>query len=127
MSMWLLAMDPLPLFGCLVPVAGATHTDRLLLTASHLHALSCLPNTPSFVHAGTAIGDPPNVIIVSDSRITGAGIGFLDFTLHLLPGTFFCFIGAFFFVRWRDKQSMIIQKPVSRTLDRGVRVLCAEL
>ncbi|KAF8793574.1 P protein like [Argiope bruennichi] len=35
--------------------------------------------------AMTPIGDPPNVIIISNKRIKRAGIGFGDFTLHMLP------------------------------------------
>ena len=47
----------------------------------------------------TAIGDPPNVIIVSNKAIKGKGIDFVNFTVHLAIGIFFCMTGAFFFLR----------------------------
>ncbi|GIZ03931.1 p protein [Caerostris extrusa] len=43
--------------------------------------------------AMTPIGDPPNVIIISNKKIQAAGIGFGDFTLHMLPVIVVC-VGA---------------------------------
>ena len=47
----------------------------------------------------TAIGDPPNVIIVSNKAIKREGIDFVNFTVHMAIGIFFCMTGAFFFIR----------------------------
>ena len=47
----------------------------------------------------TAIGDPPNVIIVSNKAIKRQGIDFVNFTVHMAIGIFFCMTGAFFFLR----------------------------
>ncbi|XP_062513972.1 P protein-like [Corticium candelabrum] len=47
----------------------------------------------------TAVGDPPNVIIVSDRNIKATGINFASFTLHLSIGIFFCMIGGYFILR----------------------------
>ncbi|KAL5460214.1 hypothetical protein EMCRGX_G033643 [Ephydatia muelleri] len=43
----------------------------------------------------TAIGDPPNVIIVAHRSIIEAGITFSEITLHLLLGTIFILVTAF--------------------------------
>ncbi|XP_030836468.1 P protein-like [Strongylocentrotus purpuratus] len=43
----------------------------------------------------TAIGDPPNVIIVANSDIEAAGIGFANFTLHMCLGIVFCMIAGY--------------------------------
>ncbi|KAL5460210.1 hypothetical protein EMCRGX_G033639 [Ephydatia muelleri] len=45
--------------------------------------------------AATAIGDPPNVIIVAHRSIIEAGITFSEITLHLLLGTIFILVTAF--------------------------------
>ncbi|KAI6656849.1 P protein-like [Oopsacas minuta] len=47
----------------------------------------------------TAIGDPPNVIIVSNKAIKREGIDFVNFTVHMAIGIFFCMVAAFFFLR----------------------------
>ena len=47
----------------------------------------------------TAIGDPPNVIIVSNKAIKREGIDFVNFTVHMAIGIFFCMTAAFFFIR----------------------------
>ncbi|KNC49431.1 tyrosine transporter [Thecamonas trahens ATCC 50062] len=49
----------------------------------------------------TAIGDPPNVIIVSDSRVSAAGVGFLDLTLNLAPGAILATLAAYVFLKWQ--------------------------
>lgn len=43
----------------------------------------------------TAVGDPPNVIIISHPLITTQGINFAEFTLHLLIGIIFCMITGY--------------------------------
>ncbi|XP_006812457.1 P protein-like [Saccoglossus kowalevskii] len=47
----------------------------------------------------TAVGDPPNVIIVSNKEIQEAGINFAEFTLHMFIGVIFCMIGGFLLLR----------------------------
>ncbi|CAG0912322.1 unnamed protein product [Notodromas monacha] len=48
----------------------------------------------------TAIGDPPNVLIVSDKKMQEGGIYFGNFTLHMLIGVLFVTVGVHFFVRY---------------------------
>ena len=50
----------------------------------------------------TAIGDPPNIIIVSDSALQAAEPGAITFgtmTLHLMPGVVLCLVATWFIVR----------------------------
>lgn len=50
----------------------------------------------------TAIGDPPNILLVSDQRLqlhSGGAINFGQMTLHLLPGALLVGIAVFFVVR----------------------------
>ncbi|CAG0917258.1 unnamed protein product [Notodromas monacha] len=48
----------------------------------------------------TAIGDPPNVLIVSDKKMQEGGIHFGNFTLHMLFGVLFVTVGVHCFVRY---------------------------
>ncbi|XP_023032616.1 P protein-like [Drosophila willistoni] len=43
----------------------------------------------------TPVGDPPNVIIVSEPFVAKRGINFLSFTVHMLPGVLFSMLGTF--------------------------------
>ncbi|XP_077983756.1 P protein-like [Glandiceps talaboti] len=47
----------------------------------------------------TAVGDPPNVIIVSNKEIQEAGIDFAEFTLHMFIGVIFCMIAGYGLLR----------------------------
>ncbi|EDO35352.1 predicted protein, partial [Nematostella vectensis] len=47
----------------------------------------------------TAIGDPPNAIIVSNSQIKKAGIDFAEFTLHISLGIVLCLVLGYGFLR----------------------------
>lgn len=47
----------------------------------------------------TAIGDPPNVILVSNKDLSSQGIDFADFTKHLSVGIVFCVIVAYVVLR----------------------------
>jgi len=48
--------------------------------------------------AATPIGDPPNIIIVSDRKVQASGVAdFLSFTLHILPGIVFAVFAAFWY------------------------------
>ncbi|XP_078737261.1 P protein [Lampetra fluviatilis] len=49
--------------------------------------------------AATAVGDPPNVIIVSNPRLQALGIEFASFTLHMLPGIVLVSAVSFPFLR----------------------------
>ncbi|XP_018494348.2 P protein [Galendromus occidentalis] len=63
--------------------------------------------------AATPIGDPPNVIIISNAKVLLSGINFTTFTLHLLPGVALSAIGAYIFLRvfYRDESSLRHQQP----------------
>ncbi|XP_071951357.1 P protein-like [Antedon mediterranea] len=54
----------------------------------------------------TAVGDPPNVIIVSNAEMKEAGINFSNFTLHMSIGVTFCLVTGYiliwFFYRKKD-------------------------
>lgn len=47
----------------------------------------------------TAVGDPPNVIIVSDSTIAKSGMNFSLFTGHMFVGSIFVFFVGYAWVR----------------------------
>lgn len=49
----------------------------------------------------TLIGDPPNVLIGS-----AAGLSFNDFLIYSLPIVFFCWLGAFFLLRYLFKKDL---------------------
>ncbi|CAG0896771.1 unnamed protein product [Darwinula stevensoni] len=51
--------------------------------------------------SGTAIGDPPNVLIVSDSTVNKKGIDFANFTLHMSLGIVIVFVVVYLFIRIR--------------------------
>ncbi|GAB6028650.1 hypothetical protein CHUAL_004484 [Chamberlinius hualienensis] len=47
----------------------------------------------------TAVGDPPNVIIVSNTEVQQAGIGFANFTMHMAPGAILAMGAAYLLLR----------------------------
>lgn len=49
----------------------------------------------------TLIGDPPNILIGS-----AAGLSFTDFLVYSLPIVFFCWLGAFFLLRYLFKKEL---------------------
>ncbi|XP_006898656.1 PREDICTED: P protein-like [Elephantulus edwardii] len=56
--------------------------------------------------AATAIGDPPNVIIVSNQDLRKMGLEFAGFTAHMFVGIFFILLTSFPFLRllyWNKK------------------------
>ena len=61
----------------------------------------------------TAIGDPPAAIIVSNSDVAAAGIGFLDLTLNLAPGVFLASGMAFLFFRFHYRGLFDNVKPLT--------------
>lgn len=60
----------------------------------------------------TAVGDPPNIIIVNDSRIQATDqITFLNFSLHIVPGVLLACIPTFFAIRWLSRDAIIQKEP----------------
>lgn len=43
----------------------------------------------------TPVGDPPNVIIATNSEVISAGVDFLDFTIHMLPGVLLAAVAGY--------------------------------
>ncbi|CAG0881441.1 unnamed protein product, partial [Cyprideis torosa] len=50
--------------------------------------------------AATPIGDPPNVLIVSNQQIHQRGINFGNFTVHMMIGAVIAFLTVYGVVRW---------------------------
>jgi Na+/H+ antiporter NhaD/arsenite permease-like protein len=85
-------------------------TTILLLTPVSIRLSQVLNLDPRYVliaevifsnigGTATAIGDPPNVIIVSSKHIKEQNIGFNEFTVHMFIGIAFVFVLSFFFLR----------------------------
>lgn len=51
----------------------------------------------------TPVGDPPNVIIASNSHIAGAGVNFTVFTMHMAIGVILVMIQTYFQLRLKFK------------------------
>lgn len=49
----------------------------------------------------TPVGDPPNVIIASNSHITKAGVNFLTFTLHMSIGICMVMVQTYFQIKYK--------------------------
>jgi Na+/H+ antiporter NhaD/arsenite permease-like protein len=64
----------------------------------YLIAEALLSNTGG---VSTLIGDPPNILIGS-----AAGLSFTDFLFYSLPIVFFCWLGAFFLLRYLFKKEL---------------------
>eukprot|EP01101_Sappina_pedata_P007000 TRINITY_DN3607_c0_g2_i1.p1 TRINITY_DN3607_c0_g2~~TRINITY_DN3607_c0_g2_i1.p1 ORF type:complete len:689 (+),score=248.88 TRINITY_DN3607_c0_g2_i1:119-2185(+) len=61
----------------------------------------------NIVGTSTAIGDPPNIIIVSDARIKESGlITFTSFTLHMGLGVLLMFPFLIFYWKWYTRNSL---------------------
>ncbi|XP_070391454.1 P protein-like [Dermacentor albipictus] len=56
--------------------------------------------------AATPVGDPPNVIIISNPQVAAMGINFTSFTAHMVPGALLCLAGAYLLLRLRDTKSL---------------------
>ncbi|XP_035233322.1 P protein-like [Stegodyphus dumicola] len=61
----------------------------------------------------TPIGDPPNVIIISNKKISAAGIGFSSFTVHMLPAVVLCLAATYILIRimYRDMSTLRFSEP----------------
>ncbi|XP_077518615.1 P protein-like isoform X2 [Amblyomma americanum] len=56
--------------------------------------------------AATPVGDPPNVIIISNPQVAAMGINFTSFTAHMAPGALMCLVAAYLLLRLRDPKSL---------------------
>ncbi|KAG1706963.1 P protein [Nymphon striatum] len=63
------------------------------------HVLVCMVIFSNIGGTATPIGDPPNVIIISNPTIVSSKIDFMVFTQHMAPGVIFCVITAYIFMR----------------------------
>ncbi|XP_070552301.1 P protein-like [Ptychodera flava] len=70
----------------------------------------------------TAVGDPPNVIIVSNKDIQEAGIDFAEFTLHMFIGVIFCMFAGYGLLRL-----MFRKNPFQNTEPQDVAELNREI
>ncbi|GFS45490.1 p protein [Trichonephila inaurata madagascariensis] len=63
--------------------------------------------------AMTPIGDPPNIIIINNRKVKIAGIGFIDFTMHMAPAVILCIAATYIFLRlmYRDISSLRLSDP----------------
>ncbi|OQR72405.1 P protein-like, partial [Tropilaelaps mercedesae] len=77
------------------------------------HVLISLVMFSNIGGAGTPVGDPPNVIIISNPKVQASGVNFTNFTMHLLPGVMLAAIGAYIYMRlyYRDDSSLRHQQP----------------
>nr|XP_037272793.1 LOW QUALITY PROTEIN: P protein-like [Rhipicephalus microplus] len=58
--------------------------------------------------AATPVGDPPNVIIISNPSVRSLGVSFTTFTAHMAPGVLLCALGAYIYLRvfYRDVKKL---------------------
>ncbi|EEC11110.1 pink-eyed dilution protein, putative, partial [Ixodes scapularis] len=67
--------------------------------------------------AATPVGDPPNVIIISNHMVKALGINFTSFTLHMLPGILLCAVGAFAFLRFYFRDPRTLRLDVTEAVE----------
>nr|UEC49167.1 p-protein [Hofstenia miamia] len=72
----------------------------------------------------TAIGDPPNVLIVSNKGVQNQGVDFLEFTRHLSIGSSFCMIFGMIAIRllYRNKDLFHNEDPEIRQLKKELHM-----
>ncbi|XP_071786655.1 P protein-like [Asterias amurensis] len=110
-------------------------TTILLLTPVTIRLCEVLEIDPKYVliaevmfsnigGTATAIGDPPNVIIVSNKGIQKAGIDFAEFTLHMMIGILFCMVAGFLLLRLQYRNINLTAKdpPELRELKREIEL-----
>ncbi|XP_064484124.1 P protein-like [Ornithodoros turicata] len=64
--------------------------------------------------AATPVGDPPNVIIISNPKVQSLGINFASFTLHMLPAVLLSALATWLYVRfwcYRDPAQLRFKDP----------------
>ncbi|XP_072040716.1 P protein-like [Amphiura filiformis] len=107
--MWVL-ITILCMFSGIVSAFLDNVTTILLLTPVTIRLCEVLDLDPKYVliaevlfsnigGTATAIGDPPNVIIVSNADIAEAGIDFTEFTIHMMIGIVFCMAAGYGLLR----------------------------
>src|SRR5436190_74632 len=74
---------------------------------SNLGGILLLYFTIKFEGTATAIGDPPNVLIVSDERIKRTGaINFGSFALHMTPGVLLACLTSYLLIKYLSKSKL---------------------
>ncbi|XP_067134340.1 P protein-like [Centruroides vittatus] len=63
--------------------------------------------------ASTPVGDPPNVIIINNSKIKETGLDFSSFILHAFPNILLCTLCTYLFLKvmYRKQSSMQFEEP----------------
>ncbi|XP_038055729.1 P protein-like [Patiria miniata] len=110
-------------------------TTVLLLTPVTIRLCEVLELDPKYIliaevmfsnigGTATAIGDPPNVIIVSNKGIQEAGIDFAEFTLHMFIGIIFCMLAGFLllWLQYRKMNLSAKDPPEIRELKREIEL-----
>ncbi|KAK3599511.1 hypothetical protein CHS0354_006640 [Potamilus streckersoni] len=111
-------------FSCFVSAFLDNVTTILLLTPVTIRLCEVLNLDPKkiliaevlFSNIGgtaTAIGDPPNVIIVSDHNLKSKGLDFSNFTVHLIPGILLAAVVGYGMLRffYRKMESLENKDP----------------
>ncbi|KAG8183958.1 hypothetical protein JTE90_005189 [Oedothorax gibbosus] len=77
------------------------------------HMLISLAVFSNIGGAMTPIGDPPNVIIISNSKLRHSGIEFGNFTLHMFPAAVMSLIATYLLLRfiYRDASTLRYKDP----------------
>lgn len=72
----------------------------------------------------TGIGDPPNVILVSNEDLKANGINFGDFTKHLIGGVFMCLLVAYLVLRllYRNVKLVKDDPPIIEEMKREAEI-----
>lgn len=72
------------------------------------HVLIILVIYSNIGGAATPVGDPPNVIIISNPSVRELGVSFSTFTAHMVPGVLICAIGTYIYLRifYRDVRKL---------------------
>ncbi|XP_031621157.1 P protein-like [Contarinia nasturtii] len=70
----------------------------------HLDPIPILMSMIIFSNIGgsmTPVGDPPNIIIASNTQIVKSGVNFLNFTIHMSIGAVFVMVQTYFQLRYK--------------------------
>ena len=68
----------------------------------------------------TAIGDPPNIIIINDPSIKESGlVTFFSFSFHMMPGVIISAIPVFVFLYWKNRQ---VQRKPRQSKEREILI-----
>lgn len=73
---------------------------------------------------GTAVGDPPNVIIVNDPDLQSGGITFINFSAHMIVGAVIVAIGGYLMLRllFRNITIRSPESPLAAELKREIAI-----